>query len=173
MAFDFGLLHRVLFSFTSPRINILSGGISVSNLGTEIEYFDGKHRSPEKILRIGIAYNVSSGYKVGKSALDIVQLILSSEYTSILNENGWATFGVGGEITLFDIGSIRGGRRFSLKKLREEAYRKDPCSWGIGIHFPLCELLHFPIDVGYDYGRHVGFWAVDDPCHTWFMRYVF
>jgi hypothetical protein len=181
VAFDFGALQRFLFSPDSVRTHKLSVGVSLSNLGGVIKYFrkdiiisNGNYiASPERIFRIGFAYQVSFKIKTKNVDLEITELTFSSEYASILNEPGWSTFGFGMEITLLEFGSIRFGKRFALRKLKKEAYNKEPFSWGIGFFVPLHRLSTIPLEIGYDYGRHRGFWAVNDPVHTWFMRYIF
>lgn len=172
-AFDVGALHVVPFFQDSMRVDKLSVAIAVSNLGTAIKYSDSSREDLERMLRIGVGYQGSFRPRLDGYRMEVVGLTVAAEYANVVNDPEWSTLGLGAEVTLLNIFSLRLGQRFALEEIGKQTNRDTRTTWGFGIEVPIHEFSGIPVGLGYDYGRHVGFWAVDDPVHTWFVRYIF
>lgn len=163
-AFDIGLLKK--FNLTSVTNSLVlqsvNLGLSVNNFTSSKFVYEDSVSSSDAylpvIFRLGGSYNVNvKGNSIKKNG-NVFSLLAHLEYEKILNTAKYETYKVGGEVTLWDIVSLRAGWFLRSANVTRSVFSYNlgefnQFTYGAGVKIPVDAIFNMktPISVSIDY----------------------
>jgi hypothetical protein len=157
--FDFGLIKKIPIFLKKRNRHIINLGASISNFNyahTNATFggIYNRYNLPV-ITKYGMSYEFNYGKHFFIDTVNILKILLQSEYQMLLNSKYRSGIKAGGEITILNLMSIRAGwykeKVYNFGLPDDNNSEIKDFTYGIGLQIPLYSLLNIPVNVNFDY----------------------
>lgn len=157
--FDFGAIKKIKILSQKKIQKTLNFGASISNLNfsTTRAIFNGissTYHLPV-ITRYGVSYELNFGKMYFIDSVNLIKILVQSEYQLLLNSEYRSGIKFGGEIQFLNLLSLRAG--WYTEKVYDFGFpdannnKIEGITYGAGLHIPLQKLTKMPIDMQFDF----------------------
>ncbi len=157
--FDFGVIKKISIISKKRNPQMLSFGASISNVNYATTKATFNNITEKYYLPVVTRYGASYVSEFGKvhfiDSVNLVKILIQSEYQVLLNSTYRSGIKFGTEITLLNILSLRAG--WYKEKVFDFGFpnaNKDNIAaftYGAGLHIPVQSFTKLPIDIHFDF----------------------